>query len=179
LKEGEAVNSRAIEPQRPPAISAAQLLANTGKEIGVSSWLKIDQPMIDIFADVTGDHQFIHIDAERAKAETPFGGTIAHGFLVLSLLSRMFYEAVPPVAGTTMGVNYGFDKVRFLNPVRSDTRVRARFTLAGAEERSAGEITMKFDVVVEIEGAHKPAIAAEWLSRVYIAADKSSEGAKA
>lgn len=160
------------EVMRPPAITAQALMAQVGQEIGVSPWLKVDQPMIDAFADVTFDHQFIHVDPARAKAETPFGTTIAHGFLVLSLLSRMFYEAVPPLIGTTMGVNYGFDKIRFLNPVLSGARVRGRFILADAEERAPGEITARFSVVVEIEGVHKPAIAAEWLNRVYVAASE-------
>ncbi len=157
--------------QRPLPISPAALMARTGEEIGVSPWLRVDQMMIDAFADVTFDHQFIHVDPARAKAETPFGGTIAHGFLVLSLLSRMFYEAIPPVAGTTMGVNYGFDKIRFLNPVLSGARIRGRFTLAEAIERAPGEITTRYTVVVEIEGAHRPAIAAEWLNRIYVSAE--------
>ncbi|MGI9423531.1 MAG: MaoC family dehydratase [Hyphomicrobiaceae bacterium] len=144
------------------------MLAMVGSTIGVSPWLRIDQDMIDVFADVTHDHQFIHLDDARARAETPFGGTIAHGFLVLSLLSRMFYEAVPPVSGTTMGVNYGFDKIRFLTPVKRDARVRGRFTLIRAVERNPGELTMTYQVMVEIEGAHKPAIAAEWLTRSYV-----------
>ena len=150
------------------SVSIGTVLDNVGKEIGVSPWLKVDQAMIDAFADITEDHQFIHVDPERAKAETPFGTTIAHGFLVLSLLSKMFYDAVPKVEGAAMGLNYGFDKIRFLNPVLCNTRIRGRFTLAEAEQRAAGEFTFRYTVVVEIEGAHKPALAAEWLTRQYI-----------
>ena len=144
------------------------LQSQIGEEIGVSPWMRIDQSAITAFADITEDHQFIHVDEARAKAEAPFGGTIAHGFLVLSLLSKMYYDAVPPVTGSVMGVNYGFDKVRFLNPVRAGARVRGRFTLMEVAERAPGELTIKFAVVVDIEGAHKPALAAEWLSRQYM-----------
>ena len=158
--------------ERAVNISPAEMLAKVGKEVGLSDWITVDQDMINAFADTTLDHQFIHIDPERAKAETPFGGTIAHGFLVLSLMAKMSYDAVPGITGTTMGVNYGFEKLRFITPVRSGARVRGRFTLAEAEERAPGELTMKYNVAVEIEGAHKPAIAAEWLTRVYFGGEK-------
>ena len=157
----------ATSGERSVNISPADMLAKVGHEIGVSEWITVDQDMINAFADTTLDHQFIHIDPERAKAETPFGGTIAHGFLVLSLMAKMSYDAVPGIIGTTMGVNYGFEKLRFITPVRSGARVRGRFILAEAEERAPGELTLKYNVAVEIEGAHKPAIAAEWLTRVY------------
>lgn len=165
---GMIVTDTAAAQQSAPSIGADALKALVGKEVGVSDWIKVDQAMIDTFADVTGDHQFIHVDAARAKAETPFGGTIAHGFLVLSLLSKMFIGTVPRIAGTTMGVNYGFDKVRFLTPVPSGARIRGRFTLIEADERAPGEITSRYAVAVEIEGAHKPALAAEWLTRAYL-----------
>ncbi len=155
---------------RPQAISLDAMRAKAGSEIGVSPWIKVDQTLIDTFADVTDDHQFIHVDAERAKTEAPFGGTIAHGFLVLSLLSKMFYEAVPPIEGGAMGVNYGFDKVRFLSPVPSGARVRGRFRLEEVDERTPGELTFRFAVTVERDGAHKPALVADWLSRVFVAA---------
>ena len=158
--------------ERRVNVSPADMLAKVGEEVGVSDWISISQEMINTFADTTLDHQFIHIDPERAKAESPFGGTIAHGFLVLSLMAKMSYDAVPGVIGTTMSVNYGFDKLRFITPVRSGARVRGRFILAEAEERAPGEITMKYNVAVEIEGAHKPAIAAEWLTRVYYGEEK-------
>jgi acyl dehydratase len=124
----------------------------------------VTQADIDAFADVTRDHQFIHVDEARARAETEFGGTIAHGFLTLSLLSSFAYEALPVVAKRRMGVNYGFERVRFLSPVRAGARVRARFVLAGVTRRRAHEILLRYAVTVEIEGGDKPALAAEWLT---------------
>nr|WP_249790093.1 MaoC family dehydratase [Bradyrhizobium yuanmingense] len=140
-----------------------------GKEIGVSSWHLIDQPRIDSYADVIEDHQFIHVDPERAKKETAFGTTIAHGFLTMSLLSIMSYEVMPVIAGTTMGVNYGFDRLRFISPVRSGKRVRGRFVLAEAKLRKPGELQSRTNVTVEIEGADKPALVADWLGLIYFA----------
>jgi acyl dehydratase len=119
-----------------PPISLESYQALVGLEIGVSSWHLIDQKRIDTYADVIEDHQFIHVDPERAKA-TPFGTTVAHGFLTMSLLSVMSYEVMPAIEGTAMGVNYGFDKLRFISPVKSGKRVRGRFTLAKAELRRA------------------------------------------
>jgi len=121
------------EVWKKPPISLEAYQAMVGKEIGVSSWHLVDQPRIDTYADVIEDHQFIHVDPERAKKETAFGTTIAHGFLTMSLLSIMSYEVMPVIAGTTMGVNYGFDKLRFISPVRSGKRVRGRFVLAEAK----------------------------------------------
>ncbi|MCK7476063.1 MAG: MaoC family dehydratase [Rhodopseudomonas palustris] len=144
-------------------------LGLVGQEIGVSSWHVVDQQRIDVFADATEDHQFIHVDAERAKRETPFGGTIAHGFLTLSLLSVFSYEAMPTIAGTVMGVNYGFDKVRFLSPVRRWRRVRGRFTLAEANLRKPTELLTRSTITVEIEGEPKPALVADWLGLIYLA----------
>nr|WP_249788957.1 MaoC family dehydratase [Bradyrhizobium sp. BRP19] len=138
-----------------------------GKEIGVSSWHLIDQPRIDSYADVIEDHQFIHVDPERAKKETAFGTTIAHGFLTMSLLSIMSYEVMPVIAGTTMGVNYGFDRLRFISPVRSGKRVRGRFVLAEAKLRKSGELQSRTNVTVEIEGEDKPALVADWLGLIY------------
>nr|WP_249785423.1 MULTISPECIES: MaoC family dehydratase [unclassified Bradyrhizobium] len=138
-----------------------------GKEIGVSSWHLIDQPRIDSYADVIKDHQFIHVDPERAKKETAFGTTIAHGFLTMSLLSIMSYEVMPVIAGTTMGVNYGFDRLRFISPVRSGKRVRGRFVLAEAKLRKPGELQSRTNVTVEIEGEDKPALVADWLGLIY------------
>jgi acyl dehydratase len=137
--------------------------ALVGQEIGVSSWIVIDQATIDRFADLTADHQFIHVDPVRAACEGPFGGTVAHGFLTLSMLSRMITEIMPTIAGTGTGVNYGFDKLRFIAPVRSGARIRGRFVLASIAERSFREIQFKHDVTVEIEGEAKPALVAEWL----------------
>lgn len=148
-------------------ISAKALRARIGEEIGVTEWMDVTQDMINQFADVTKDHQFIHIDPERAAAETPFGGAIAHGFLTLSLLSAMFYEAGPKVEGVTMGVNYGLDKVRFLSPVLAGARVRGRLTLASFDESVPGQVTYKHNITVEIEGGGKPALIAEWIGRGY------------
>ena len=144
------------------AVSTDELLALIGQEVGVSDWIEINQARIDAFADCTEDHQFIHVDPEAA-AKTPFGGTIAHGFLTLSLMSQMSYQAAPVLQGVAMGVNYGFDKLRFLQPVRAGSRVRGRFRLISAEEKGPGRWLIKNEVTVEIEGGDKPALIAEWL----------------
>lgn len=156
------------EVWKKPPITLQAYQAMVGKEIGVSSWHLIDQPRIDTYADVIEDHQFIHVDPERAK-ETAFGTTIAHGFLTMSLLSIMSYEVMPVIAGTTMGVNYGFDKLRFISPVRSGKRVRGRFVLAEAKLRKPNELQSRTNVTVEIEGEDKPALVAEWLGLIYFA----------
>jgi len=132
-------------------------------EAFLSGWLTVDQEMIDRFAVATHDHQFIHVDPERAKAETPYGGTIAHGFLTLSLLSTLAYDALPGVQGTRMGINYGFEKVRFLNPVKSGARVRGRFRMIGLTERAVS-LQTAWDAAIEIEGAAKPALTAHWIT---------------
>jgi acyl dehydratase len=134
-----------------------------GQRLGVSDWFAIDQERVNRFADVTVDHQFIHVDAERAKA-TPFGGTIAHGFLTLSLLVPLCLDFIPVLANRKLVVNYGFDRVRFVAPVRVGKRVRAQSTLAEVAERKPGNVLMKIDVTVEIEKEDKPALVAEWLS---------------
>ncbi|KPF83022.1 Nodulation protein N [Brevundimonas sp. AAP58] len=133
-----------------------------GQEVGVSRWVEIDQARIDAFAKITEDEQFIHVDPEAAKA-TPFGGTIAHGFLTLSLASAMSYDAVKPLEGVVMGVNYGFDKLRFLAPVPAGSKVRGRFKLLSAEDKGGGRWLLKHELTVEIEGSEKPALIAEWL----------------
>ena len=143
-------------------IAASELHQNVGQTF-VSHWFVVDQERIDAFAKVTEDEQFIHVDPERASS-SPFGGTVAHGFLTLSLLSPMAYSALPKVKGATMGVNYGFDRVRFLHPVRSGSRVRAHFLLTSVIKRSEREWQLVYDVSIEIEGAHKPALAATWLT---------------
>jgi len=157
------------EVWKKPPITLDAYQAMVGKEIGVSSWHLIDQPRIDTYADVIEDHQFIHVDPERAKKETAFGTTIAHGFLTMSLLSIMSYEVMPVIAGTTMGVNYGFDKLRFISPVRSGKRVRGRFVLAEAKLRKPNELQSRTNVTVEIEGEDKPALVADWLGLIYFA----------
>jgi acyl dehydratase len=150
-----------------PILPASEIKAMVGREIGVSQWIEVTQAKINAFADITGDWQFIHIDPERAARETPFGGAIAHGFLTLSLLSVMGQDVVPRVAGIAMGINYGFDKLRFLSPVPAGSRVRGRFSLLTADERTPGELTMKYKVDVEIESSQKLALAAEWVTRQY------------
>ena len=145
-------------------ISIEQIPDWVGKPTGTSDWVMVDQERINQFADVTLDHQFIHIDPDRA-GQTPFGGTIAHGFLTLSLLSR-FAETggMLVLEGVKMGVNYGFDKVRFMNPVRAGKRVRGHFTLMEATEKVPGQWGFKYAVKVEIEDDEKPALVAEWLN---------------
>jgi acyl dehydratase len=155
------------EVWKKPRISLAAYQAMVGKEIGVSSWHLIDQSRIDVYADVIEDHQFIHVDPDRAKKETAFGGTVAHGFLTMSLLSIMSYEVMPVIEGTTMGVNYGFDKLRFISPVRAGRRVRGRFTLAEAKLRKDKELQSRTNVTVEIEGEYKPALVADWIGLIY------------
>ncbi len=144
-------------------VSLKDLKARVGQELGVSDWIEIDQARIDAFAAV-GDDQFIHVDPARATAETPFGGTIAHGFLTLSLLVPMGETALPELAERAMGINYGFEQMRFLAPVRAGHRVRGRFSLLEISERQARQILIRYGVTVEIEGEEKPALAAEWLA---------------
>jgi acyl dehydratase len=147
----------------------SELRDRVGQEVGVSRWIEVTQGVIDGFAEVTQDRQFIHVDPARAAAETPFGGTIAHGFLTLSLLSAFAYDALPQIEGRAMGINYGFEKIRFLTPVRAGSRVRARFTLREVTMRSATEVLMRYGVTIEIEGATKPALAADWLTMAVLA----------
>ena len=145
-----------------PFASLDHIHARVGSELGVSSWITIDQDRIDTFADATGDRQFIHVDP-AAAAQTPFGGTIAHGFLSLSLISAMGAEVMLFPEGLAMAVNYGLDRVRFLAPVRSGGRVRGRFALDSAEEKAPGQLLLRHAVTVEIEGETKPALTAQWL----------------
>ena len=146
-------------------ISPKDLEALLGKEVGLSRWFLMDQERVGLFADVTEDQQFIHVDPEKAKA-TPFGGTIAHGFLTLSMLSAMAEEAVPLVDGLIHSVNYGFDRIRFISPVSTGKRIRGRFELI-AINVGTGEITQTMKVTVEIEDNDKPALVAEWITRHY------------
>jgi acyl dehydratase len=157
------------EVWKKPPVTLDAYQKMVGNEVGVSSWHLVDQVRIDVFADAIEDHQFIHVDPERAKRETSFGTTIAHGFLTMSLLSIMSYEVMPAIAGTTMGVNYGFDKLRFISPVRSGSRVRGRFTLAEARLRKPNELLSRTNVSVEIEGEEKPALIADWIGLIYFA----------
>lgn len=148
-------------------VSLEALRAMVGTETGVSDWTRIGQDRIDAFAALCGDHQFIHVDPERA-AETPMGGTIAHGFYTMSLLTWMGMGARPRLEGLRHSVNYGIDKLRFVAPVPAGARVRARFVLAALEERKPGEVTQTYDVTVEIEGHDRPALVCRWLSRGYL-----------
>ena len=138
-----------------------------GKEVGCSDWIAVDQERIDSFAEATEDRQFIHVDPAAAAA-TPFGTTIAHGFLTLSLLSRMGAEAMLVPDGLNMGLNYGLEHVRFVAPVRSGKRVRGRFTLDSLDEKAPGRVLMRHRVSVEIEGEEKPALTALWLTMIFI-----------
>jgi acyl dehydratase len=143
----------------------ADLRARVGQEIGASGWLVIDQQRINAFADATGDHQWIHVDAERAARETPFGTTIAHGFLTLSLVSALMRNTVS-IGGLRMTINYGLNRVRFVSPVPSGARVRARVALGAVEDvKDATQAT--WNITVEREGADKPALIAEWLVRYF------------
>jgi len=144
------------------------LQAKVGQELGVSEWAEMTQDRISQFADVTEDHQFIHIDEEKAKMFTPFGGTIAHGFLTLSMLSRFAETGLPSVDGAKMGMNYGLNKVRFLSPVPSGAKIRGRFTLSSAEEKNPGQLLLSHTITVEVEGGAKPAAVAEWLSLIFV-----------
>lgn len=144
-------------------IPIKEIVARAGTFETSSEWTEVSQTMIDQFADATHDHQFIHVDEARAKAETPYGGTIAHGFLTLSLLSKFAINSIPKANETIRTINYGFDKVRFLTPVRSGSKIRGNFKLAECDERKPGEYLSRYLVSVEIEGEDKPALIAEWL----------------
>jgi acyl dehydratase len=150
-----------------PVTSLDEIRERVGQEVGVSSWLTIDQKRIDEFADATEDRQFIHTEPEAA-AQTPFGGTIAHGFLSLSMLSRMAAEAMLVPDNIKMAVNYGLDRVRFIKPVRSGKRIRGRFRLDSVEEKAPGQLLLRHTVTVEIEGEEKPAMTAEWLGLLFV-----------
>jgi len=137
-----------------------------GKEVGVGGWLAVNQELIDGFAELTGDRQWIHVDAGRARRESPFGATVAHGFLTLALLSSLVHEAVDLKADSKLRVNYGFNRLRFPAPVTAGSRIRAHVTPNAVRDIEGG-IEIAWGVVVEIENQAKPALAAEWLVRVY------------
>ena len=144
-----------------------ELQGRIGAELGVSDWCRIDQSMIDRFADLTDDHQWIHVDREAA-AQGPFGATIAHGFLVLSLMAKMTSSAGLELQGARMGMNYGFDRVRITNVVRAGDRIRGRFVLKDLVERQPGQWLMTLAITVEVEGQAKPAVVAEWLGLQFV-----------
>ena len=144
-----------------------ELKTLAGEEIGVSDWFEVTQARINAFADATEDHQWIHIDAERAKTASPFGTTIAHGFLTLSLLPHLAAQAYRVQGEFKMGINYGLNRLRFISPVPAGSRVRARFTLQSVED-VAGGVQLTVVATVEIDGGQKPALVAEWLMRYYV-----------
>jgi len=146
-----------------PAYTMATAPDFTGRELGASDWVTVDQPRIDQFATCTGDHQWIHVDVERARSEGPFGGPIAHGYLTLSLVAGLLMEigVIAPDAAT--GLNYGLDKVRFLAPVKAGAQVRTRVTLISAQPQDGKRVLLKLDCKLEIEGEAKPAVIAEVL----------------
>ena len=152
-----------------PRVSTDEMLSKVGEVIGTSEWVAIEQDRINQFADATGDHQFIHLDAEKAKM-TPFGTTIAHGFLTLSLLPYLMAQSNDMLAidGVKMGVNYGLDKLRFLSPVKSGKRVRGVFSLGALIEKRPGQWQQTLECSVEIEGEEKPALIASWINQVFI-----------
>lgn len=144
-----------------------------GQELGVSGWMTVDQKMIDEFAETTGDRQWIHIDVEKAKKYSPFGGTIAHGYLTLSLIAPLSYEIGAMPEGMAAVFNYGMDKMRFLTPVRAGSKVRLRSTLMGFDPKGGGQYLMKSNNVIEIEGQDKPALIAEVLAMLVQAPGKA------
>ena len=146
--------------------SIRDLQSRVGEEVAISPWLEVSQERIDTFAKAIEDFQWIHVDPERARS-SPFGGTIAHGFLTLSLLSRMAGDAMLRPEGIRMGVNYGFERVRFIAPVRSGKRIRGRFVLAAFEEKRPGQFQFTHTVTVEIEGEDKPALIADWIGQIF------------
>ena len=152
-----------------PIMALSDLADRVGQELGVSKWYLLDQARIDAFAEVTDDPQFIHVDPERARAETPFDGTIAHGFLTMSLLSSMTFEVMPFMTGDEgMSINYGFNKLRFMSPVPVGSRVRGRFSLLSLDQSNSDFSDLILTSTVEIEGQSKPAMVAEWINRQYI-----------
>lgn len=144
----------------------AELAALEGQSLGTSSWIEIPQQRINTFADATEDHQWIHVDPERAKAESPFGGPIAHGYLTLSLIIPMWDEVLQ-VDSVTLAVNYGLNKVRFTNPVPADGRVRLQATLKKAEELPKNGLQVTVDALIELEGAERPAVVVEAVYRFF------------
>ncbi len=150
-----------------PIAPLEEIRTRVGEEIGISGWLAVDQARISAFAESTEDRQFIHIDPDAA-AQTPFGGTIAHGFLTLSLLSRMAADAMLIPDNVKLVVNYGLDRVRFIAPVPSGSRIRGRFVLDSIDDKAAGQYLLRHSVTVEIEGQEKPALTAQWLGLLFI-----------
>ena len=144
-----------------------EVQAQVGQNVGTSEWVEMSQERINLFAEATGDHQFIHLDEEKAKL-TPFGGTIAHGFLTLSMIPYLSaHSDLPKVDGVKMGVNYGGNKTRFISPVRSGKRIRGHWKLIELEEKRPGQWQQTHEITIEIEGEDKPALIATWIGQVF------------
>lgn len=150
-----------------PYVPVAELSQYVGKELGRSEWLTVDQQRINLFAEATGDYQFIHVDPEKAR-QTPFGTTIAHGFLTLSLIPKLMEDILVLPEGLKMAVNYGLDSVRFIQPVKVDSKVRLKVELTEASEKKPGQWLLKVNATLEIEGEQKPAYIAEPLSLCFV-----------
>ncbi len=146
----------------------SELKNKVGEKVGASEWFNVDQSMIDQFAHLTQDHFFIHVDPKRVVKETPLNSTIAHGFLSVSMLSAMSYSCVPGIIDAHFGLNYGFNRMRFVSPVPVNSRIRGHFTLKKIDKKETGEITMVYDVFVELENQEKPVIVAEWIIKAYV-----------
>jgi acyl dehydratase len=159
-----------IEEGQMDALTFASLCEHVGRELGVSDWVTIDQALIDTFASCTGDRQWIHVDVERAKRESPFRGPIAHGYLTLAMVAPLAMQVGVIPSDAAAGLNYGIDKVRFLAPVPAGARVRLRVVLAGLEPREGGQVIMKTQNTLEVEGSEKPALVAETLALLLPAA---------
>ena len=155
----------------PDGYTMATIADYTGREIGLSDWMTIDQHRIDEFADCTGDKQWIHVDVERARRESPFGGTIAHGYLTLSVAASLAIEAGVIPVDAAAALNYGLDKVRFLAPVKAGSRVRNRVVLLAAESKGSGRTLITLQNTIEIEGEAKPALIAESLAMLMARTD--------
>ena len=154
-----------VQQKEIPAVAASRFnLENAkdliGQELGVSGWTALDQETIDAFARCTGDHQWIHVDRKRAKTESPFGGTIAHGYLTLSLIAQATFELIVEPAGVKQAFNYGLDRVRFISPVKAGARVRDRIKLISVEDKGGGRFLVTTENTFEIEGESKPALTA-------------------
>jgi len=155
-------------PKRPEVQwSPAEIKSKVGQEIGVSEWFEVTQDRVNDFADTTIDHNWIHVDVERSQKESPFGGTIAHGFLTLSLLPQLVSEVMPKAKGIRMGLNYGINKLRFVSPLIVGSRIRARVALAEIVEIPGNGIQLTLKVAVERENHDKPVLTVEWLTRYY------------
>jgi acyl dehydratase len=158
----------AVSKSRERRMTPQEVKAKVGQNVGTSEWVEMSQERINLFAEATGDHQFIHIDPDKAKL-TPFGGTIAHGFLTLSMIPYLSANSdLPKVDGVKMGVNYGGNKTRFISPVRSGKRIRGHWKLLELEEKRPGQWQQTHEITIEIEGEDKPALITEWIMQFFV-----------